>query len=219
MPSTVTHRRQTRGEEIANTISHGLAALAAVIATPVLVIAAVQQGGTADVVGASIFGLSMLVLYLSSTLYHAVPHGTTKRRLKVVDHAAIFILIAGTYTPFTLGVLRGGWGWTIFGLVWGLAIAGVLLKTRSGARGGWISTLMYVAIGWLAVIAIKPLLTHVPTWGIIWLLAGGLSYTGGVVFYMAKQRRYSHFAWHLCVMAGTAFHFVAVLEYARPPSS
>ena len=211
---TLQERTQSLGEEIANSVSHGVGLLAAVAAVPVLVIAAVQRGNAAGIVGASVFGATMVVLYLTSTLYHALPRNRAKRVFQVLDHGAIFLLIAGTYTPFTLGVLRGRWGWTLFGLVWGLALAGVLLKAVSGIRYPTLSTCLYIAMGWLVLIAVKPLWLNVPTWGLFWLLAGGIAYTAGVAFFAAERVRYSHFVWHLFVIAGTACHFVAVLWYA-----
>ncbi len=207
-------RTQSLGEEIANSVSHGVGLLAAVAAVPFIVIAAVQHGGSAGIVGASVFAVTMVVVYLTSTLYHALPRNRTKQVLQVLDHGAIFLLIAGTYTPFTLGVLRGPWGWTLFGLVWGLGLAGVGLKAVGGVRYPRLSTCLYLTIGWLALIAVKPLWLCVPTGGLVWLLAGGVAYTGGVAFFMAERIRYSHFVWHLCVLAGTACHFVAVVRYA-----
>ncbi len=207
-------RTQSVGEEIANSVSHGVGLLAAVAVAPLLVVAAVQRGNAAQIVGASIFGATMVLLYLTSTLYHALPGNKTKRVFRVLDHGAIFLLIAGTYTPFTLGVLRGTWGWTLFGLVWGLALAGVLLKAVGGVRYPKLSTCLYLAMGWLVLIAVKPLWHNVPTSGLLWLLAGGIAYTAGVTFYASKRVRYSHFVWHLFVIAGTACHFVAVLWYA-----
>lgn len=205
---------QSRGEEIANSVSHGVGFLAAVAALPILVIAAVGRGYAPGVVGAAVFGTTLVALYLTSTLYHAWPPTRTKRVLRVVDHAAIFLLIAGTYTPFTLGVLRGAWGWTLFGLVWGLALAGVISKVFLGVRYPKISTGVYLAMGWLIVIAVKPLWTQVPAWGLFWLAMGGLAYTLGVPFYAAKTSRFSHFVWHLFVLAGSTCHFFAVLRYA-----
>ncbi len=208
-------RPQSIGEEIANSVSHGVGMLAAVAAAPVLIIAAVQRGGAAGIVGASIFAATMVLLYLASTLYHALPRNRAKQVFQMLDHGAIFLLIAGTYTPFTLGVLRGAWGWTLFGLVWSLALAGIVLKVVCGARYPRLSTFLYLAMGWLVVIAIKPLWLNVPTWGLFWLLAGGIAYTVGVAFYAADERvRYSHFIWHLFVIAGTSFHFIAVLWYS-----
>lgn len=206
-------RDQTLGEEIANSISHGVGFLAAVAVTPVLIVKALPAGA-ASIVGASIFGATMMVLYLASTLYHAFPQSRTKRVFKIFDHGAIFLLIAGTYTPFTLGVLQGTWGWTLFGIVWSLAILGVVLKSTAGAGSGKLSTALYLAMGWLAVLAVKPLWLNMPAWGLIWLLAGGVMYSAGVLFFMADKIRYTHFVWHLFVLAGTACHVIAVLGYA-----
>jgi hemolysin III len=207
-------RPQSLGEEIANAVSHGIGLLAAIVASPFLVIAAARRGGPAVVVGTSVFAAAIVLLYLTSTLYHAFPAGRVKRAFRVIDHAAIFLLIAGTYTPFTLGVLRGGWGWTIFGLVWGLAILGISLKAIAGVRFPVLSTCLYIGMGWLALIAFRPIWSHMPMPGILWLAAGGIAYTAGVAFYAFDRVRYLHFVWHLFVLAGTACHFVAVLNYA-----
>lgn len=205
---------QSRGEEIANSVSHGVGLLAAVAAAPVLILSAVGRGGAAGIVGTSVFAATIVLLYLTSTLYHALPVNRAKQVFRVLDHVAIFLLIAGTYTPFTLGVLRGAWGWTLFGLVWGLALFGVVLKTACGVRYPVLSTSLYLAMGWLLLVAVKPLLQLVPMWGLFWLLAGGIAYTVGVAFYVAKSIRYGHFVWHLFVIAGTLCHFIAVLRYA-----
>jgi len=207
-------RTQSPGEEIANSVSHGVGLLAAVVAAVVLVLAAARQGGTARIVGASVFSAAMVLLYLASTLYHALPRNRAKRVFQVLDHTAIFLMIAGTYTPFTLGVLRGAWGWTLFGLVWGLALAGIGLSTAGGVRYPKLRVGLYLAMGWLILIAIKPMWQRVPSWGLFWLFAGGVAYTVGVAFYAAKRVRYSHFIWHLFVIAGTACHFIAVLRFA-----
>ena len=207
-------RTQSLGEEIANSVSHGVGLLAAVAAAPVLVLSAVQQDGTARIAGASVFAATMVLLYLTSTLYHASPRNRAKPVFQVLDHAAIFLMIAGTYTPFTLGVLRGTWGWTLFGLVWGLALAGVVLTAVGGARYPKLRVGLYLAMGWLILVAVKPLWLRVPSWGLFWLFAGGIAYTVGVAFYAARRVRYSHFVWHLFVIAGTACHFIAVLRFA-----
>ena len=206
-------RQQTLGEEIANAVSHGVGFLGAVAVTPVLIVAAIPSG-VAVVVGVSIFGATMILLYLASTLYHAFPHSRTKRLFQIFDHGAIFLLIAGTYTPFTLGLLGGGWGWSLFGIVWGLAIFGVTIKSIGGASSSKLSTGLYLAMGWLAIVAVKPLWLNMPAWGLFWLLAGGLMYSAGVLFFVAERIRYSHFIWHLFVLAGTACHVVAVLAFA-----
>jgi len=202
------------GEEIANSVSHGVGLLAAVAATPVLLHSAVRHGGAARIAGASVFAAAMVLLYLTSTLYHALPRNRAKRVFQIFDHAAIFLMIAGTYTPFTLGVLRGTWGWTLFGLVWGLALGGVVLTAVGGVRYPKLSTSLYLAMGWLILVAVKPLWLRMPSEGLFWLLAGGIAYTVGVVFYAAKRVRYCHFVWHVFVMAGTACHFIAVLRFA-----
>jgi hemolysin III len=210
----VQERPQSLGEEIANSVSHGLGLSAAVAAFPVLVLAAQQRGDTAGIVGASVFATAAVLLYLVSTLFHALPRCRAKRVFQILDHSAIYLLIAGTYTPFTLGVLRGDWGWTLFGLVWGMAIAGTVLKALGGVRYTTLSTWTYLAMGWLVVIAAKTVWTLVPGWGLFWLIAGGVAYTAGAVFFMAERIRYFHFVWHLFVVAGTACHFIAVLRYA-----
>lgn len=207
-------RPQSPGEEIANSVSHGLGLLATVAAFPVLVAAAARRGDGAGIVGASVFASTMVLLYLMSTLFHALPACRAKRAFQILDHSAIYFLIAGTYTPFTLGVLRGDWGWTLFGLVWSLAIVGTVLKALGGVRYTTISTWTYLAMGWLVLIAAKTVWTVVPAWGLFWLVAGGVAYTAGALFFMAERIRYFHFVWHLFVVAGTACHFVAVLWYA-----
>jgi hemolysin III len=206
-------RSQSLGEEIANSISHGVGFLASVAITPVLIIAALPLG-TAAIVGASIFGATMMVLYLSSTLYHAFPTSKTKRVFQIFDHGAIFLLIAGTYTPFTLSVLPGAWGWTLFAIVWSLAVLGIILKSVGGAGTSKLSIALYLGMGWLAIVAAKPLWVSLPAWGIFWVIAGGVSYSFGVLFFAYDHRiRYSHFVWHLFVLAGTVCHVVAVLAY------
>jgi hemolysin III len=203
----------TLGEEIANSLSHGAGLGLAIAATPILITAAVRSGTAWNTVGVSVFAGSMIALYLASTLYHALRHDRAKRFFRVLDHSAIFILIAGTYTPFTLGVLRGPWGWTLFGLVWGLAAIGLVKKAIFGARFVWLSVTLYLIMGWLVLIAGPQVWQRVPLMGLAWILAGGLAYTGGV-FFFAARRRYAHFAWHLFVIAGTACHFFAVLWYS-----
>jgi hemolysin III len=209
------HERRTQSprEEIANSISHGIGFVAALAALPVLVMGAMDEGASA-IIGAAIFGSAVAILYLTSTVYHALPPRRAKHVFRLLDHAAIYLLIAGTYTPFTLGVLRGPWGWTLFGVVWSLAVLGIVLKSFRGIRHPRLSTAVYLAMGWLIVVAARPLVTLVPAWGLFWLAAGGLAYTAGVGFYAARRLPYAHTAWHLCVMAGTACHFVAVSGYA-----
>jgi len=213
-------REQSLAEEIANSISHGIGLVAAIAGTPFLVMNAARHGDDGFIVGTSVFCATMIFLYLASTLYHALPLGKAKGVFRIIEHSAIFLLIAGTYTPFTLGVLRGTWGWTLFGVVWGLAVAGVTMKAFNKATHPIFSTGLYLLMGWVVVIAVDPLLARVPTAGLLWLLAGGLSYTAGVAFFATDSRlRYGHLIWHLFVMAGTTCHYFAVLWYAAPQHS
>jgi hemolysin III len=225
--ATSTGRPQSLGEEIANAISHGAGAVAALVALPVLVVNAVTTDRPAiEIFGVSVFGATAILMYLISTLYHALPaessgasgrirSGRAKRVFWVLDHSAIYLLIAGTYTPFALGVFKDSWGWPMFFLVWGLAAAGVLLKCLGGGRHPLISSGLYLGMGWLVLGAAEPLFRDLPHAGFLWLLAGGVAYTLGVIFYALDSRlRYAHFGWHLFVLAGTACHFVAVLGYA-----
>ncbi|SEA40976.1 hemolysin III [Desulfuromusa kysingii] len=208
-------RKQSRTEEIANALSHGTALVAAILATPYLIIHAAQVGDAAFIVGVSIFCATMVLLYSASTFYHLATDGKGKRILRVFDHSAIFLLIAGTYTPFTLGAFRGAWGWSLFGTTWGVAAIGVALKVIYKKLHPIISTTLYLLMGWIIVIAFKPFISHVPIPGVLWLVAGGVSYTVGVVFFALDARlRYSHFIWHLFVMAGTLCHYVAIYRYA-----
>jgi hemolysin III len=202
------------GEEIANSISHGVGLLASVVAAPFLIIAAVRFG-PANIVGASVFAATMMLLYLTSTLYHALPPGPAKRIFMKLDHGAIYVFIAGSYTPFALGALKGPWGWSLFGVVWGMAIVGVALKAFDRLSHPWLSTGLYLAMGWLVLIAAVPLIQRVPAAGVAWLVAGGVAYTAGVLFFALDSRvKFAHAVWHIFVMAGTGCHFVAVLGYA-----
>jgi hemolysin III len=203
---------QSLGEEIANAVSHGVGLAASIAVVPIVILAAVRHGDAGEIVGVSVFATSLVLLYLASVIYHALPRTRAKHVFRILDHSAIFLLIAGTYTPFTLGVMRGAWGWTLFGLVWTLAVGGIVLKAVGGIRYAKLSTALYLAMGWLVVIAARPVIQHVPMATLAWLLAGGVAYTAGVPFYATDQRiRYGHFVWHLFVVAGTACHVVAVL--------
>lgn len=206
---------QSPAEELANSLSHGLALVASLIAGPYLIVQAVRRADAAFVVGTSLFCATIVVLYTASTLYHALPSGRAKRVLRVIDHSAIFLLIAGSYTPFTLGVLRGAWGWALFGVVWGLALAGIVLKSVGKDSHPILSTGLYLLMGWLVLVAVDPLFAKVPEAGLLWLLAGGLFYTAGVAFYATDSRlRFGHLVWHLFVVTGTTCHYFAVLWYA-----
>jgi hemolysin III len=207
-------RIQSMGEEIANSVSHGVGLLGALAVTPILIVVASKHGGATGIVAASVFGATIILMYLMSTLYHALPDGRAKWVFNVLDHCAIYVLIAGTYTPFTLVVLGGSWGWSMFGVVWSLAILGIVFKAIGKMRHPILSTTIYVVMGWLVVIAIKPLWHELPLWGVIWLAAGGIAYTLGVAFFAATGLRYNHLVWHLFVLAGTTCHFIAVLKYA-----
>lgn len=207
-------RQQSLGEEIANGISHGVGVLAALALTPILIIASIPKG-TAAITGVSIFCGTAVLLYLASTLYHVLPRGRAKRVFQIFDHSAIFLLIAGTYTPFTLTVLAGAWGWSLFGIVWGLAVLGVVMKSIHTNGTSKLSIALYLGMGWLALIAAKPLYDGMSAWGLVWLLGGGIMYSIGVMFFAYDHRvRYNHFIWHLFVLAGTGCHVVAVLSAA-----
>ena len=203
---------QSRGEELANTISHGIGLVAALIGTPVLLLAARNAGSAGFFVGTIIFAVTMLMLYLGSTLYHAWPQTRAKCVLQVLDHSAIFLLIAGTYAPFMLGPLSGVWGWTILGLIGALAIFGIIMKaTRGTSRHPKLGLSLYLGMGWLPLIVIGPLALTIPAPALFWLVAGGVAYTTGVLFFVNNRLRYAHSVWHLFVLAGTSCHFLALL--------
>ena len=205
---------QTRREEIANSISAGFGLAAAVVATPFLCVAAARQPSQPFFIGTIIFVVTMWLLYLCSTLYHAWPQTRLKCALQIIDHAAIFLLIAGTYSPFLLGPLRGAVGWTMFAFVWLFAITGVVIKLRTGIRWKKLSLGLYLGMGWLVLFALRPFLMAVQWNTVVWLFAGGVAYTGGVLFFVNKRMPYSHFVWHLFVLTGTACHFCAIFSCA-----
>ncbi len=201
----------TRGEEIANSLTHGLGLALSVAGLSVLVTFASMWGDGWRVTGCAIFGTSLVLLYGASTLYHALRSPRTKHLLRVLDHAAIFVLIAGTYTPFLLANLRGPWGWSLFGVVWALAVVGMILKLFLTGRFPLFSALVYLFMGWLVLVATKPMVELVPLGSLAMLLAGGLAYTAGTVFYLWERLPYHHAIWHVFVLAGSACHFFAVL--------
>ena len=206
---------QSPSEELANSISHGIGFVAALIGTPILLFAALKGGSPGFFIGAIVFTVTTLLLYFGSMLYHAWPQTRGKSLLQVLDHSAIFWLIAGTYTPFALGPLHGVWGWTILGLIWAFAVFGTLLKaTRGTTRHRKLAMCLYLGMGWSALIAIRPLTLAVPVSALLWLLAGGVAYTAGVLFFVNKRLRYGHFVWHLFVLAGWSCHFAAILTCA-----
>jgi hemolysin III len=212
----VSDRVLSIGEEIANSITHGLGLIASLAALPVLLLRARSSNDPSIVTGAAVFGVTLILLYATSTVYHALPLSKGKRFFRVLDHSAIYLLIAGTYTPFALGPLRGPWGWTLLAIIWTLALIGIASKLVVGFRLPHLSTGLYLLMGWLIVVAIKPLIENIPRAGLFWLAAGGLAYTGGVAFYGMKRVRYGHMIWHLFVAAGSVCHFIAVLDYSIP---
>jgi hemolysin III len=219
MTSEVSECTYTLGEEIAHAVSHGVGILLSIAGLAVLVAFATLYGNAWHITSSSIYGATLILLYTASTLYHGISQPAVKRVLRRIDHAAIFLLIAGTYTPFTLVNLRGVWGWVLFGLVWGLALFGVVMETMVKRRIKWLSISLYLGLGWLVVIATKPMFEAVATGGLILLLCGGLCYTLGIIFYVWKRLSYHHAVWHLFVMAGSAFHFFCIFFYVLPSAS
>lgn len=206
--------RAGRGEAIANSLTHGVGALLAVAGLVVLAVAAGRRGSVAALVGCVVFGASLVLLYTSSTLYHALGHVHERARtvLRALDHSAIFLLIAGTYTPFTLVSLRGRWGWSLFAVVWSLAVAGIALRLALRRRPTALFVSLYLAMGWCVVVAVRPLVAAVPPAGVALLVAGGLAYSVGVVFYLWRSLPYHHAIWHAFVLAGSGLHYAAVLR-------
>jgi hemolysin III len=220
-PTSGTAQVQSRsappaGEELANSLTHGFGAVLGAAGLVLLVVASSRHGNAWHVVSSAVFGATLVLLYSASTLYHSFRGVRAKQILQKFDHAAIFLLIAGTYTPFVLVTLRGPWGWSLFGVVWGLAVTGVTLKFWFAGRFRIVSTLIYLAMGWLVMIAIKPLVAALPAGGMKLLVAGGLCYTGGAVFYLWKRLPYHHAVWHLFVLGGSACHWAAVFWYVVP---
>lgn len=200
-------------EEIASAITHGIGVGLSIWALVLLVMKAVDQGNVYHVVSFTVFGSALITVYLNSTLFHAIRAHRVKKFFNLMDHAAIYFLIAGTYTPITLGPLRGPWGWSIFGVIWGLAFAGIIFKVFFIGKYRTLSAILYVAMGWAIIVAIKPLLNAMPENGLWLLLAGGLSYSGGVVFYILKGIPYAHSIWHLFVLGGSVCHFLSIYIY------
>ena len=203
----------TKSEELANVASHGLGVAVSLAALVVMVTTSVLAADPWKVVSSAVFGAALILLYSASTLYHAFKEPRVKKALRVLDHSAIYILIAGTYTPYSLVTLRGAWGWTLFGLVWGFAVVGLTFKLLFFGKWEKLAVACYVAMGWTALIAMKPLVEALPFWGLFWLFAGGIFYTGGVVFYVWKRLPYNHAIWHLFVLAGSVSHFIGILLY------
>lgn len=212
--------RWSLAEEVAHAVSHGVGIVLAVGGLALLVVLAALRGDAWHVTSSAVFGTSLVLLYVASTLYHSIPswirYRRTKRRLRALDHSAIFLAIAGTYTPFTLGPLRGPWGWALFGVVWGGALVGIIVKSFAVERFPALSTTLYAVLGWCVVVAFEPLLEALAPGGVALLLAGGICYTVGIAFYAWTSLRWSHFVWHLFVLAGSALHYLAVLLYVLP---
>jgi hemolysin III len=206
----------TLGEEIAHSITHGIGAGLSIAGLTLLVVLAVLHGNVYQTVSFSIYGSTLIVLYVASTLYHSFQHPTVKRIFRVIDHASVFLLIAGTYTPFLLVGIRGTWGWSLLVIVWGLAILGASFKALFIRRFQKLSVLAYILMGWLGVVGLKELLASIPVGGVIWLGVGGVIYTVGVVFYALKKIRYTHIVWHILVLLGSICHYFAVLLYLAP---
>ena len=209
MTNTCTER--ISAEELANTLTHGVGLILSITGFVILIVLVAMRGSAWHIVGCAVYGATLVCLYAASTLYHGIPSSRWKRALKIFDHSAIYLLIAGTYTPFLLVNLRGAWGWSLFGVVWGLALAGILFKLWFVDHFQILSTTVYLLMGWLAIIAVRPLILLVPASGLVWLAAGGLLYTAGVVFFAWKRIPYNHVIWHLFVLAGSTCHYFAVL--------
>jgi len=216
MIETTTFKRYSPGEEIASSITHGVGIILAIAGLGVLTAFASVYGNVWHIVSVSIFGAMMILLYTASTLYHSARSPRARAVLQIFDHCAIFLMIAGTYTPFTLVSLHGPWGWSLFGVIWGLALFGIVFELASYRRYRVISLGLYLGMGWALIAAVKPMLAGVAPGGLILLLAGGLSYTLGTGFYVLRQIRYHHAIWHLFVLAGSIFHFFAILLYVIP---
>lgn len=212
------HRR-IRRYELANSLTHGAGLALAIAGCAILVVIAALHASAWHIIACSIYGATLVCLYAASTLYHAVRSRRWKRIFRIIDHSSIYLLIAGTYTPFTLVNLRGAWGWSLFGLVWGLTMAGILFKVWFVDHFPIASTIVYLLMGWLAVVAIKPLFAAVPLAGLLWILAGGLLYTAGVGFFAWQRLPYHHAIWHVFVLGGSVCHYIAVLLYVIPARS
>ena len=208
--------RYSPGEEIANSITHGIGIILAIVALGVLVIFAGRSGNIWHIVSVCVYGTTLILLYTASTLYHSIQNPRAKGILQTLDHSAIFLLIAGTYTPFTLVSLRGPWGWSLFSVIWGLAVVGMLFQLLNLKHWRTASIILYICMGWAVIVAIKPLIANVATGGIVFLVLGGCAYTSGVLFYKRKQHKYHHAVWHLFVLAGSILHFFAILFYVLP---
>ncbi|GGA10574.1 PAQR family membrane homeostasis protein TrhA [Dyella caseinilytica] len=204
------------GDELASSVIHGIGIVLSIVGLAALVVHAASHGTGSDVLASAVYGISLILLYTASTLYHSIRTESARRVLRTLDHIAIFLLIAGTYTPFTLIALRGTWGWSLFGIVWSLALLGTALELGLLKRYRRLAVLLYVAMGWVGIIAFRPLLAHLQTGGMVLLLAGGAAYTLGVPFYLWRKLPYHHSVWHVFVLAGSVLQFLAVFFYVVP---
>ncbi|MCU0847431.1 MAG: hemolysin III family protein [Spirochaetes bacterium] len=213
---TINSNEETMGEEMANSITHALGMVFSIVALFVLVTFAGRMGDIWKILSFAIYGTTMILMYLASTFYHAVRDARIKKIFKIFDHSAIYLLIAGSYTPFCLVTLRGPWGWSILGTVWGIAVLGIVFKAFFTGRFRIASTLTYVIMGWIVIIAVKPVMESLPREGLIWLLMGGISYTAGIIFYSWKRLPFNHSIWHLFVLGGSTLHFFTIFLYVLP---
>jgi len=207
-------RAQTYREELANSVSHGIGLFFALIAAPLLFTSAVRSGEPRRIIACGIYASTIVLMYAASMVYHGLPRGRAKFVCRIIDHSAIFLLIAGTYTPFMMGVLWGPWGWTLLTFVWFFALVGVVLTIISRVKYPTLSTIVYLLLGWMIVVGFKPMWHVMNHWGLFWIAAGGLAYTVGVAFFAADRMRYGHLVWHVCVVIGSACHYIAVTLYA-----
>ena len=218
MITNISRAQYGKKEEIANWITHAVALLLSITALVLMVVYSARYGDAYHVVSSAVFGTTLILLYGASTLYHLVPVSRLKKVFQKLDHAMIYLLIAGTYTPYTLVNLRGPWGWSIFGVVWGVALTGLLLELIMKKRLGWLSVSLYLCLGWLIVVAVKPLMVHLGGGGMVLLVAGGLFYSLGVIFYLWKRLPFQHAIWHIFVIAGSLCHFFSIFLYVIPAS-
>lgn len=218
MITNISRAQYAKKEEIANWITHAVALLLSITALVLMVVYSARYGDAYHVVSSAVFGTTLILLYGASTLYHLVPVSRLKKVFQKLDHAMIYLLIAGTYTPYTLVNLRGPWGWSIFGVVWGVALTGLLLELIMKKRLGWLSVSLYLCLGWLIVVAVKPLMVHLGGGGMVLLVAGGLFYSLGVIFYLWKRLPFQHAIWHIFVIAGSLCHFFSIFLYVIPAS-
>lgn len=219
MPGDSTQLRYTFGEEFANSLTHAFGIVLSIVGLIVLVVSASTFGGAREIASCAVYGVALVTVYTTSTLYHGAAARKTKRFLRTLDHLAIFLLIAGTYTPFVLIALRGAWGWSLFGIVWTLAAIGTVFELTGLHRLRGVMIALYVGMGWVGIVAIRPLMAALPMPGLLLVLSGGVSYTLGVIFYVWRSLRFHHAVWHLFVIGGSVLQFLSVLWYVVPKAA